>query len=235
MDTLTELTEGVWLSTETVRFLGLRLTVNMVVLRLAQGGLLLYSPVRMTDARRAAVEALGPVSHLYAPNSHHFMWIGEWSAAFPSARVHAAASLARKARGLRTDRTLGSAGSAAPPEPAFAGALEEIHIDGFRLDENVVFHVPSKTMVVADLVHNVGRPTHLWTVLYSRVMGFYDRVALSRMIRFTAFPDRAAARRSVDAVLARPFERLVVGHGAPIAAGALTAPDALAAAYAWLR
>jgi len=46
-------------------------------------------------------------------------------------------------------------------------------------------------------------------------MGFYDRVALSRMIRWAAFSDRAAARRSLDELLTRPFDRLIVGHGAP--------------------
>ena len=62
-------------------------------------------------------------------------------------------------------------------------------------------------------------------------MGFYDRVALSRLIRWAAFTDRAAARRSLDEVLAQPFDGLIVGHGTPIATGGR---DALAAAYAWL-
>ena len=87
------------------------------------------------------------------------------------------------------------------------------------------------TLLVADLVHNVGRPTHAWTKVYTKAMGFYDRIALSRAIRWTAFPDRAAARRSVDALLALPFERLVVGHGTPITTGA---KEALAAACSWL-
>jgi hypothetical protein len=62
-------------------------------------------------------------------------------------------------------------------------------------------------------------------------MGFHDQVALSRMIRLTAFPDRPAARRSLDAVLALPFEHLVMGHGTPLSAGAKAA---LEAAYTWL-
>ena len=82
-----------------------------------------------------------------------------------------------------------------------------------------------------DLVHNIGRPSHGWTKIYTRTFGFYDRVALSRVIRWTAFDDRAAARRSVDRVLAQPFERLVVGHGAPLTS---QARDALTRAYAWL-
>jgi hypothetical protein len=51
------------------------------------------------------------------------------------------------------------------------------------------------------------------------------------MIRWVGFSDRVAARRSIDALLALPFERLVVGHGAPITAGGRAA---LATAYAWL-
>ncbi len=50
-------------------------------------------------------------------------------------------------------------------------------------------------------------------------MGFYDQVALSRAIRWTGFTDRTATRRSIDAVVARPFERLVVGHGEPLPSG----------------
>lgn len=43
------------------------------------------------------------------------------------------------------------------------------------------------------IVHNVGRPRDPWTQLDTRMMGFHDRVALSRMIRWTAFSDRSAA------------------------------------------
>jgi hypothetical protein len=225
---LTPFADGMWTGAEPVRFLGLRLTSTMTVIRLGDGSLLLYSPVAMTPARRAEVEALGSVAHLYAPNTFHHRWIGDWAAAFPSARVHAPGGLTRKRRDLRIDRVHG----AAAPEPAFAGVVDELHVDGFRLQETMLWHAPARTLVVADLVHNIGRPTHRWTRMYTRTMGFYDRVALSRVIRWSAFSDRAAARRCVDDLLARPFDRLIVGHGAPVTAGAR---DALAAAYAWLR
>ncbi len=225
-DPLAPVAEGVWVSSVPVRILGTRLTATMAVLRLHDGELLLYSPVAMSTERRAAVEALGRVAHLYAPSLYHHRWIGEWAAAFPSARVHAPARLARRRSDLRLDRAHG------PPEPAFAGLIDEVHIDGFRLDETVLFYRPARTLVVADLVHNIGRPPHGWTKLYTGMMGFYDRVALSRMIRWAAFSDRRAARRSLDAVLALPFEGLIVGHGAPLSVGGR---DALAAAYSWLR
>lgn len=223
---LTPFAEGVWVASAPARINGMRLAATMTVLRLGDGTLLVHSPIALTAERRAAVEAIGPVAHLYAPNLYHHLRAGEWAAAFPSARLHAPAGLAKKRRDLRIDRTHDAA-----PEPAFEGVVDEIRIGGFRLEESVLVYRPARTLVVADLVHNVGRPHDAWTELYTRVLGFHDRVALSRMIRWLGFSNRAATRRSLDEILARPFERILVGHGSPVVSGA---PQAIAAAYAWL-
>src|ERR1700752_1952092 len=139
------------------------LTATMTVLRLSDGSLLLHSPIALTPERRAAIETLGPVAHLYAPNLYHHLRLGEWAAAFPSARVHAPAGLAKKRPDLRIDRTHN-----ATPEPALANVVDELHIDGFRLEESVLIYRPARTLVVADLVHNIGRPQHRWTKIYTR-------------------------------------------------------------------
>src|SRR5262245_48319900 len=73
--------DGVWLCAAPVSFIGMRLTSTMVVLRLGDGSLLVDSPVALTPERRAAVEALGPVAHLYAPDLFHHLRLGDWSAA----------------------------------------------------------------------------------------------------------------------------------------------------------
>jgi hypothetical protein len=201
--------EGVWFDTGPVRIVGTKLTATMTVLRLEEG-LLVNSPLPLTAERRAAVLALGEVAHLYAPNTFHHSWLGEWSREFPAARVHAPAALAKKRTDLRIDRRHGDA-------PEFGDEVTEIPIAGFRLAETALVHHASRTLVVTDLVHNVGRPEDTWTKLYTKLMGFYDRVAVSRVLRWTAFDDRKAARRSVDRLLEQPFAGLVVGHGAPIA------------------
>jgi hypothetical protein len=224
---LSAVADGVWTDAAPVRIVGMELTSAMTVLRLRDGGLLVHSPIALTPERRAAVEALGPVKHLYSPNLFHHLSLGHWSAAFPGARVHAPGGLARKRPDLRIDRAHDLVS-----EPDFAGFVDEVVLEGFRLGETVVFHRPSRTLVVADLVANVGRPAQAWARVYTRAMGFYDRVALSRILRWTAVADRAALRKSVDAVLALPFERVVVGHGEPLVANAKAA---LAAGCAWLR
>jgi len=223
---MTPFAEGVWVDVGPVRILGMRLTTTMTVLRLRDGSLLLHSPLPLTAERRAAVEALGPVGHLYAPSRYHDLRIAEWAAAFPSTRLHAPLGLVEERSDLRVDRVIGSA-----PEPAFLGVIDELPIEGFRLEETVLIYRPTRTLIVADLVHNVGRPKHLWTKLYTRLMGFYGRVALSRAIRWAAFSDLMAARRSIDELLTRPFESLIVGHGTPLSTGGR---EAIAKAFTWL-
>jgi hypothetical protein len=225
-EALRELTEGVFVDRGSVTILGMPLTTTMTVLRIRGRELLVHSPLPATEQRRAELDALGTVAHLYAPNTYHHMWIGEWATAYPHARLHAPAGLAAKRPDLRIDRV-----HASGEEPGFAGFVEELPIHGFRLEETVLLHLPSRTLVVADLVHAIGRPPGWWTGVYTRLMGFWDRVALSRMIRVAGFSDRTAARRSIDVVLEREFERMVVGHGEVVDSGAR---EALAAAFAWL-
>jgi len=223
---LSSIAEGLWIDVAPVKILGTKLTSTMTVLRLGDGTLLVHSPIELTPERRAAVDVLGEVRHLYAPNLFHHLRMGDWVDAFPRARVHAPAGLAKKRPDLRVDRVHDSAS-----EPAFGGTITELPVEGFRLAECALYYAPGKTLVVADLVHHIGSPEGAWTKFYTQAMGFYDRVALSKVLRWTAFSDRGAARRSVDALLAFPFERLVVGHGSPLFAGAR---DAFGAAYDWL-
>lgn len=226
MPVLEPIADGVWTSTVEVPLLKvMRIPAAMTVLALPGDELLLHSPVPLTPERKAEVDALGRVTHLYSPNSFHHLSLGFWSAACPHAKVHGSRALAKKRPELRIDRFQDA------PEPAFHNVLDEVRIDGFLLEEAVLLHRASKTLVVADLVHHMT-PTHRLTRWYASMAGFNGGVALSAVIRKTSFPDEAAARKSIDAVLALDFERIVVGHGSVITQNP---KEQLARAYDWLR
>ena len=203
----------------------MRLTATMTAIRLRDRSLLLHSPIAMTKELHEAVQRLGRVAHLFAPNTFHHTWIAEWAAAFPAARVHGPAALGDKRPDLSLDRTF------TENEPAFGDTFDEVPIHGFRLEEAAIVHRPSRTLIVADLVHNIGRPEHWWTKWYAGAMGFYDRVAISRAIRWTAFSNPAAARASLNRLCSIDFTRIVVGHGTPIETDAKAE---LENAYRWL-
>ena len=154
--------------------LGLRLTATMVVLRLADGSLLVYSPVALTPERRAAVEALGRVAHLYAPNLHHRSLAGRMGGGVPGGARPRAAGAAR-----RSAPSCASIASTAkrPSRPSRASSTR------FRSRGSGCRRPRSST----------GRRRRWWSRIwfttsagprtpgprtYARLMGFYDRVAL---------------------------------------------------------
>lgn len=223
---LSKLAAGVWTEATPVRIVGTELSATMTVLRLPKGDLMLHSPIPLTDERRREVEALGTLSHLMAPNLFHHSWLAEWAAAFPRAELHVPTRLPKQRPDLAAARV-----NVLESPRTMADGIELLPIDGCRLGETALFYRPARVLVVADLVHNVGRPEGAWTRFYTKTMGFYDCVALSRVLRWTAFSDKRAARRSIDRLLELDFETLIVGHGAPVRAGAKAA---LESALSWL-
>jgi hypothetical protein len=81
-----------------VSFKGFDYPTRMVVVRLADGGLWLWSPVERTTAIGDEVRALGPVRHIVSPNKLHYLFLGEWQTAFPEASLWATAATVAKCK-----------------------------------------------------------------------------------------------------------------------------------------
>src|SRR5262245_42890259 len=86
---------------------------RMTVIRLADGGLWLHSPVPLDSATRAALDALGPVRWIVGPSRVHHFYLGDYAQAWPQALLCGAPGLAEKRRDLRFARVLDDA--AEPP------------------------------------------------------------------------------------------------------------------------
>jgi hypothetical protein len=68
---LQPITDGIWSTTRPLRFLGLETGTRMTIVRLANGGLFVHSPVGLDPALRAEVDALGPVGAIVASSLFH--------------------------------------------------------------------------------------------------------------------------------------------------------------------
>ena len=172
--------------------------------------------------------ALGTVRHLVAPNGLHYTFLSDWAAACPEARVHAAPGLAPGTAGCRIDAVLGEA-----PDPAWAGAIDQVVVRGNRITTEVVFrHRASDCVLVTDLVQQIPRG---WFSGWRAVVARLDlmsgaRPEVPRKFRL-ATTDRAAARAAVVRVLDWRARRLVMAHGPRVAEGG----DAvLRRAFRWL-
>lgn len=204
---LEPIAKGVWVAHTPHVMMGLHLGTRMTVVRLADG-LWVHSPIGLGGGLREAVDALGEVRHVVAPNVYHHMYVPEAMAAWPDATLHAPASLRKKRRDLDIHRTLSE-------ERVWGDALEPLTIDGCMLEETVFFHPSTRTLVTSDLTENFQSCDHLPTRLYLKASGTYGKVGWPRPLRLL-YRDRRAARASVERLLAWDFDRVVIAHGTDI-------------------
>lgn len=134
---------------------GLPLPIRMTVIRLASGDLLLHSPTKYSEALRTELERLGPIKYLIAPNVAHWMFLPAWQKACPEAKLFAAPRLASRAQvrrsGLRIDHEFGDV---APRE--WAADIEIVPISAPLFSEIELFHKPSRTLILTDVVQNLS-------------------------------------------------------------------------------
>ena len=207
--------------------LGFHYPTRMVVIRLADGGLFVWSPIALTPDLQSAVDALGPVQHLVAPNTLHHMSLGDWQAAYPQARTYGAPGLPAKRSDLAFDTTLTDR-----PCPDWAGQIDQCVITGNAITTEVVFfHRASATVLFTDLIQHFPRDWFRgWRALIARLdLMTAPEPSVPRKFRL-AFRNRAAARDALATITHWPADRLVMAHGAPV----MDARGVIRRAFSWL-
>jgi hypothetical protein len=190
---------------------------RMTVAELDQGGLLLCAPVPIDDALADELARLGEARVLFAPNLFHHLHLADAQRRYPEAELIAISALASKRPELRFDHLLG------PDDvlpPALAASFDSEVLRGMpKVQERVLLHRATRTVIATDLLFNLCEPCHCQTRstrLLFRLMGAYGRPAQSRLWR-SMIKDRETHGASLRRLLAWEFERLVPAHGAIIA------------------
>jgi len=222
---LRALAPELWVAEQPLRFAGVEVGARMAVVRRGDE-LLLYSPITRSPGLAAEVERLGTPRVVVAPNRLHHLYVQDWLSAHPDARLLVAPGLDRKRQDLRPSAILGDAA----PE-GWGDVLDQALVAGVPfMNEVVLFHRPSATLVASDLLFNVGPESPSLTRLVFRLVGAYGKPSITPLERLL-LRDREAFRRALTRVLAWPFERIVVAHGTVIERDGRAA---LAAAYRWV-
>lgn len=205
--------EEIWIAAgPTADVAGFAYPTRMAVIRLSGGRLFIWSPVALTEDLRAAVEALGEVSFLVAPNSLHHLHLPQWKAAYPQARLYAAPGLAARRRDIAFDSELGDG-----PPADWADEIDQVVFAGNRITEEVVFfHKASGTAIFTDLIQNFPPG---WFTGWRALVAKLDLMSaplpeVPRKFRM-ATTGRAAARASLQRILAWPTERVLMAHAPP--------------------
>ena len=221
-----ELGKDIWVADRHQRFYGLEVGTRMTVIRLADGSLLLHSPVALDAALRRELDAIGRVRFAVAPNRVHHLYAGKVAEAYPESQLWIGPGLERKRPDLKF---VGVLGDKAPAE--WKGQLDQTFFRGRPYENEVVFfHRASRTLLLCDLAFNFGPRAAAPTRLLMKLMRSYGRFGPSKLDPWL-IRDRQAARQSLLRILGWDFDRVVVAHGDVLESGG---HEALREGYAWL-
>jgi len=200
-----------WAVERPVWFSGVRLRARTTILRLEDGGLLVHSPAPPTEALDAALDGLGPVRWLVVPNLFHHLAAPAAAARYPDAAVVGPAAANDSNPSLQLDHVLG--------DGALVAAAPELSLHPLRgvpfLDETVLFHRPTGTLIGTDVVMSACAKDH-WTWRWSaRLLGVWEKVRTPPDVKWKT-PPNEATKGSIEAMLDLPIERIVVAHADPI-------------------
>ena len=211
-----------------VAVIGFHYPTRMAVVRLSDGSLFIWSPIRLADSVRAAVDAIGQVRHIIAPNSLHHLFLPEWKRAYPGAKVYAPPGLRKKRKDIVFDADLGRA-----PSSDWVEEIDQVLMYGNLITTEVVFfHGKSGTVLFTDLIQQL--PNNLisgWRAVVAKLdLMVGPEPSVPRKFR-AAFTNRRAARDSLAYILAWPAEKVLMAHGTPVENDAR---EYLRRAFGWL-
>jgi len=208
--------EDVWIvDSGPINAMGLKLPLRMTIIRLRNGDLLLHSPTPFSPEIAKAVEGLGRVRHLIAPNIAHWTFLADWQRAYPDATTWAAPGLPDRAQvrasSVRFDAELGET-----PPAEWADTLDQgIVSGGAGFNEVWFFHRQTRTLVLVDLIENL-EPGKLPPI--SRLLMQASAATDGTTARYLRLPVRlggADAKAAVRSIVALEPERVIFAHGRP--------------------
>ena len=203
------LAENLWLASYPLSVLGTQHGRNVTLIRLASGKVVVHSMAPFTAEGVAEMQALGPVGWVMEAMLLHDTYAREGREAFPSVPFLGPPGFSEVVK-FSTSPLL-------PVPPEWAGEIEVFAIGGApKLQEHVCLHVPTRTLIVADLVFNFAPNERGWDRFFHRYLaGFKRYPGMSRIFRI-CISDHTAFRASLVPVMAADFDRIIVGHGSVI-------------------
>lgn len=185
---------------------GCRGSVRMTVIE-TSAGLLIYSPVRLTQDIIEHLQSLGRIALIIAPNLYHHLFLRPCMTAFPEASVLIPRGLEARIGAIPRAQEITAHTIIGP-----ADEIAHFAFDGHALHETVLFHRPTGTLITADLIYNYGPRQFPAERLFFRAIGCYGAPKLAFYHRF-AIQDKQSVAQMMDAVSAWPVRRIVMSHG----------------------
>lgn len=215
---------------------------SRATVRLTSGALAVFSPVALTEATKAKVASLGgDVRYLVATDIEHHIFLSEWAAAYPNAKLVGPEGLPEKRQKAHGDPKIGKEPFAVVVTKEnsqqvsigddFDADLEMEYVHVHPNKELVFFFKPDKVLIEADLMFNLPaeeqysrvpddkkpKSSLLGRIFTSLQTTEGEALAMKRFLWYAASRgDRKAFNESVKRIAAWDFDTVVPCHGETI-------------------
>ena len=225
---LHQIASNIWEIARPIRNTKFNIGTRMTIVRLADGGLWIHSPVKFDQPLKAAVDSLGEVKFIVAPNQYHHLFVTPWIEAYPNAAFCCVSALLKKRPELKPTLVLDQTDVQQLP---WQDSLKTCIVRGSKMFTEADFlHIPSRTLIITDFAFNIPPQPSVFFNLFLKIWGVYDRFSPSRLLR--AFcRDREEVRRCYHVMAAWDFDRIVLAHGSIVTSGG---KQKFQTAFAWL-
>lgn len=182
---------------------------RMTVIRLRSGEVWVHNPMELTQTDIEWLASLGFVRCVIAPNKWHTSDLKWFAERFPQAQIACPPSYVSRNSSLK-ERVLFTTDV---PYVTPCQELEFFPVPGVRIEETVLFHPPSRSLVVCDLMMNVQMPASwLQRSLYSfNNMG--DCCAPTRTLKWVMTRSNSQLLAFAEQMAELNPRRIIVNHG----------------------
>ncbi len=204
-----QLDTNLWIADQDLKILSTNFGCRMTVIKTSEG-LVVYSPIRMTESIKTAVEKLGPVTYLIAPNPFHHLFLDAWISAYPQANLIGPQALVKKRPKLQFNQFFESQTRLTLPKELSYTIL----VGRKDQRELILFDQSSASLLVADMIFNL-KAQRWWDKILFAPLGVKNKAGTSTFFRFF-YPVSAQIIAAKKDILSWPFKRIIVTHGSNI-------------------
>jgi hypothetical protein len=205
--------DQIWILEYSVRFGGMNLYGRMTIIKLDNGDLFIHDPCEIDDLVKHEIDAIGEVKYIIAPGSYHHLFVADFQMKYPNAETFLCPGLERKRPDIKFDWILGNM-----PDHRWGNALEQVVVQGTKyIWEVAFFHKPTKTLILVDLLENIGDD---YRHSASRLLRFWWKVVFRMWNNPKPAPEyqvgwgrKNIVKNGLDRILSWKANRVILAHG----------------------
>ncbi len=218
---LRQIDNNLWVAEQPFQYWGINVGTRMTVTRL-KSGLMIISPIKPNEQIIHQLSKIGKVTYIIAPNLYHHLFLSEFQAIYPEAKLIIPKGLNIKLPNLNFAQLLNE------NKGSIDNQVEYLLIDGFKvldtsgastLNEYVFYHRDSRTLILTDTAFHFDGNFTFKTQLAARLLGIYGKLAPSFLEKL-ASKETQKVKQSFQKVFEWDFDRVIMAHGSIVETGA---------------